>query len=52
VTLSELSIPAGWDQISPAWMTDAIRGHHPDAIVAGVEVVLRDDGTIAAPGWG
>jgi hypothetical protein len=45
VTLSELSIPAGWDRISPDWMTDAIRGHHPDAIVAGVEVVLRDDGT-------
>jgi hypothetical protein len=45
VTLSELSIPGNWDQITPAWMTDALRRHHPDAIVAGVEVVLRDDGT-------
>ena len=45
VTLSELSIPGTWDQITPAWMTDAIRGHHPDAVVDGIEVVLRDDGT-------
>src|SRR6185437_9654451 len=26
-------------------MTEAIRGHHPDAEVSDVEVVLRDDGT-------
>jgi hypothetical protein len=26
-------------------MTDAIRGHHPDAVVDGIAVVLRDDGT-------
>src|ERR1700721_1646060 len=26
-------------------MTDAIHRHHPDAIVSGVDVVLRDDGT-------
>jgi len=45
VTLSELSIPAGWDEITPAWMTDAVRRHHPDAVVSDVEVVLRDDGT-------
>jgi len=45
VTLSELSIPGGWDEITPAWMTDAIRRHHPDAVVSDVEVVLRDDGT-------
>ena len=43
--LSELSIPGGWDEITPAWMTDAISGHYPDAVVSGVEVVLRDDGT-------
>ena len=43
--LSELSIPAGWDEITPAWMTDAVRRHHPDAVVSDVEVVLRDDGT-------
>jgi sulfur transfer complex TusBCD TusB component (DsrH family) len=45
VTLSELSIPGGWDEISPSWMTDAIRRDHPDAVVSDVEVVLRDDGT-------
>ena len=45
MTLSELSIPAGWDEITPAWMTDALRRHHPDAVVSDVEVVLRDDGT-------
>ena len=45
MTLSELSIPGAWDQITPAWMTDAIRGHHPDAVVDGIELVLRDDGT-------
>jgi aminoglycoside phosphotransferase (APT) family kinase protein len=26
-------------------MTDALRRHHPDAVVSAVEVVLRDDGT-------
>src|ERR1700748_3849499 len=26
-------------------MTDAVRRHHPDAVVSDVEVVLRDDGT-------
>jgi aminoglycoside phosphotransferase (APT) family kinase protein len=45
VTLSELSIPGGWDEITPAWMTDALRRHHPDAVVSDVKVVLRDDGT-------
>jgi hypothetical protein len=45
VTLSELSIPGGWDEITPAWMTGALRRHHPDAVVSDVEVVLRDDGT-------
>lgn len=45
MTLSELSIPAGWDQITPAWMTDAISVDYPDAVVSDVEVVLRDDGT-------
>jgi hypothetical protein len=45
VTLSELSIPGSWGEITPAWMTDAIRGRHPDAVVEGVKVLLRDDGT-------
>jgi aminoglycoside phosphotransferase (APT) family kinase protein len=43
--LPKLSIPRGWEGITPAWMTDALRRHHPDAVVSDVEVVLRDDGT-------
>jgi aminoglycoside phosphotransferase (APT) family kinase protein len=45
VTLPKLSIPRDWAGITPAWMTDALRRHHPDAVVSDVEVVLRDDGT-------
>jgi aminoglycoside phosphotransferase (APT) family kinase protein len=45
VTLSELNIPGGWDEITPAWMTDALRDEHPGAVVRDVAVVLRDDGT-------
>jgi aminoglycoside phosphotransferase (APT) family kinase protein len=45
VTLPKLSIPRDWEEITPAWMTDALRRHHPDALVSDVEVVLRDDGT-------
>jgi aminoglycoside phosphotransferase (APT) family kinase protein len=44
-TLAELSIPAGWDGITPAWMTAALAGHHPGAVVDHVRVALRDDGT-------
>jgi sulfur transfer complex TusBCD TusB component (DsrH family) len=45
VTVAELSLPRGWDEITPDWMTAALRGHHPDAVVSDVKVVLRDDGT-------
>ena len=45
MTLAQLSIPRGWEEITPAWMTGAIRRRHPDAVVSDVEVVLRDDGT-------
>ena len=45
MTVAELSIPGGWDEITPAWMTDAIGHQHPDAVVSEVQVVLRDDGT-------
>lgn len=38
-------VPGEWDEITPAWMTAAIAGHCPGAVVSGVEVVLRDDGT-------
>lgn len=45
MTLAELSIPQGWDDITPAWMTTAIARHHPGAVVDSVRVALRDDGT-------
>ena len=45
MTVAELTIPNGWEEITPAWMTEAIRRHHPDAVVSDVAVVLRDDGT-------
>ena len=45
MTLAELSIPQGWDAITPGWMTTALNAHHPDAVVDGVRVALRDDGT-------
>jgi aminoglycoside phosphotransferase (APT) family kinase protein len=45
VTLAELSIPQGWDGITPDWMTTALAAHHPGAVVDRVRVALRDDGT-------
>ncbi len=45
MTLAELSIPQGWDAITPDWMTAALAAHHPGATVDGVRVALRDDGT-------
>jgi aminoglycoside phosphotransferase (APT) family kinase protein len=45
VTLAALSIPQGWDGITPGWMTTALAAHHPGAVVDRVRVVLRDDGT-------
>jgi aminoglycoside phosphotransferase (APT) family kinase protein len=45
VTLAELSIPHGWDAITPSWMTTALRAHHPGVVVDDVRVALRDDGT-------
>jgi hypothetical protein len=45
VTLAELSIPQGWDGITPGWMTAALAAHHPGAVVDRVRVALRDDGT-------
>jgi hypothetical protein len=40
-----LTIPKRWEDVTPAWMTGAIRRHHPDADVADVTLVMRDDGT-------
>ena len=45
MTVAELSLPRGWDDITPDWMTVALSRHHPGAVVEGVSVVLRDDGT-------
>jgi aminoglycoside phosphotransferase (APT) family kinase protein len=45
VTAAELTLPRGWDDITPDWMTAALAHHHPDAVVEDVAVVLRDDGT-------
>jgi aminoglycoside phosphotransferase (APT) family kinase protein len=45
VTLAQLSIPRGWDAITPGWMTTALARHHPGAVVDGVRVAHRDDGT-------
>ena len=45
MTAAELSIPQGWDEISPAWMTSALARSFPGAEVDDVRVVLRDDGT-------
>jgi hypothetical protein len=45
VTVAELSIPQGWEEITPEWMTAALGRHFPDAKVSDVTVVLRDDGT-------
>jgi hypothetical protein len=43
--VNTLSVPASWDEITPAWMTAALSGHHPGATVERVTVELRDDGT-------
>jgi hypothetical protein len=45
VTVAELSLPRGWDDITPDWMTVALSRHHRGAVVDDVSVALRDDGT-------
>jgi hypothetical protein len=40
-----LPIPKDWDDVTPAWTTAALAGHHPGAEVAEVRLLLRDDGT-------
>ena len=39
------AIPERWEDITPAWVTNAIAGHHPNAEVGAVTVLARDDGT-------
>lgn len=43
--MTALSVPTSWDEITPAWMTAALAGHHPDVTVGAVTVQMRDDGT-------
>jgi hypothetical protein len=43
--MSELEIPAGWDEVTPAWMTAALGSSGLEAEVERVELVFRDDGT-------
>src|SRR5262245_18738875 len=45
MTLAESSIPQGWDEITPEWMTATLADHFPGATVDDVKVALRDDGT-------
>lgn len=45
MTVAELSLPRGWDDITPDWMTAALSRHYPNAVVDAVSVMLRDDGT-------
>lgn len=45
MTTLSLQVPKSWDEITPEWMTVAIASDHPGAIVSGVSVDLRDDGT-------
>jgi hypothetical protein len=45
VTVAELCIPQGWEEITPEWMTAALADHFPDARVDDVAVVMRDNGT-------
>ena len=45
MTLAELSIPQGWEAITPDWMTTALAAHHPGVVVDDIRVALRDDGT-------
>jgi len=40
-----LTVPSDWNDITPDWMTAALAGHHPDAVVDAVTVDMRDDGT-------
>ena len=45
MTTTALSVPKSWDDITPEWMSAALAGDHPGAVVEAVTVVGRDDGT-------
>lgn len=44
-TPEELTVPADWDEVTPAWMSTALALHHPGARVAGVRLLVSDEGT-------
>jgi hypothetical protein len=41
----QTSIPDRWEEIGPAWVTNAIAERHPQAEVGEVTVLMREDGT-------
>lgn len=45
MTAAGVSLPQGWEAVTPAWVTSAICSRHPGAVVDEVAVALRDDGT-------
>ena len=45
-----LTVPKDWAEITPGWMTAALSGRHPGAVVDAVTVDMRDDGTKRGPG--
>jgi len=45
MSVSAVSMPTSWEEMTPEWMTAALSDHHPNAVVDGVTVALRDDGT-------
>jgi hypothetical protein len=42
---ADLRVPRDWAEVTPDWMTAALAGHHPGAVVQRVTVEGRDDGT-------
>jgi hypothetical protein len=44
-TTGGVAIPADWGEVTPAWMTAALAGSFPGAVVERVDLALRDDGT-------
>ncbi len=45
MTTHSLSVPKTWDDITPEWMSEALAADHPGAVVSGVTVESRHDGT-------
>lgn len=43
--MGALRIPVQWDEVTPHWMTRAVRSRHADAVVSEARIVTRDDGT-------